>query len=339
MNCIACDAKYRVGDLPRTKVWDRSYFCSEKCNKKWDRERKETALLSEKLAPLYELRRDIRRDVEQRLWPGVPWRGVRHFRCRRMKTTPKEIEDAIRAVMEEKKKFEITPGLHMLRGTIVVPSNDVNGFPSRSLQVPELLLTPPEPMELTGFSPREKLIGATNWKKLRAIALERYGAVCMICGGDNRAIEMHEVYSYDFYERIADVHEFLLTCKACHAFIHLRRLSSRVSQVVISDTIDHGHKVLVRAGIISSVEECDLVSSIDPIIAAQLARRSSHRGITIGTESPTIFGGEGFDWLTSTHNRSRVRLCFKDAVNPTSKKPWRLRYRGDFVDYLPVRTG
>jgi hypothetical protein len=68
-----------------------------------------------------------------------------------------------------------------------------------------------------------------QWDRLRKASYERAGNVCEICGqtgfqqGRNRAVECHEIWSYDDENRIQKLEGVISLCPRCHQVKHLGR--------------------------------------------------------------------------------------------------------------------
>ena len=69
----------------------------------------------------------------------------------------------------------------------------------------------------------------SQWDRLRRACYERAGHVCEICGetgfqqGRDRAVECHEIWSYDDVNRVQKLDGVISLCPRCHQVKHLGR--------------------------------------------------------------------------------------------------------------------
>jgi hypothetical protein len=116
---------------------------------------------------------------------------------------------------------------------------------------PELLLHPSIPLALSGVNPRT-IYGQEWWDATRKAVYAENNFCCWACGVYQldalykQHLEAHETYLYDYDKREARPGEIVGLCRACHQFIHFRRVKSltRRKKVVI-----RGLKILVGANI------------------------------------------------------------------------------------------
>lgn len=214
--------------------------------------------------------------------------------------------------------------------------------------VPEVLLSPPMPGEIWGFHPRTVLIGATKWKKLRDIMIERHGKRCMCCGEAAKAVQMHEVYTYDFIDRIAEVHEFLLLCGKCHAYIHIDGLIARLGRHhgAIEEANDHGLVIIrnllgIREQHTHEFTRERLIDLRSDLCVKTYTRRAGHRGVRLQVERNAGWW-LNCDWLhiqldedllDESTSREEQDLRSKERKRRTTI-PWKVRFQG--VDYDPA---
>ncbi len=127
---------------------------------------------------------------------------------------------------------------------------------------PEVLLLPQIPKPLHGLAPRV-ILGNTWWNKIRQEAYRSTNYHCVSCGVHKTAtkgprwLEAHEVYKTDYELLRLYFLEAVPLCHFCHNFIHCGRLQAlldqgKITQQKFVSVIQHGERVLARAGLIKS---------------------------------------------------------------------------------------
>ena len=94
---------------------------------------------------------------------------------------------------------------------------------------PELLLHPSVPKYLSGVNPRT-IKGQEWWDSVRKVAYAENNFCCWACGVYQLdavyepLLDAHETYTYDYKKFEARPGEIVALCRACHWFIHFRRV-------------------------------------------------------------------------------------------------------------------
>jgi len=116
---------------------------------------------------------------------------------------------------------------------------------------PELLLHPSVPKYLSGVNPRT-IKGPVWWDLVRKEAYAENNFCCWACGVYQldavyeSLLDAHETYTYDYKKFEARQGEIVALCKACHWFIHFRR----VRQFKIrKEVVIRGLRFLADAGL------------------------------------------------------------------------------------------
>lgn len=116
---------------------------------------------------------------------------------------------------------------------------------------PELLLHPSIPLYLSGKNPRT-IKGQEWWDSVRKDVYTENNHCCEACGVYQLDalyepfLDAHETYTYDYEKFEARPGEIVALCRACHWFIHWRRvrIPNKRKEVVI-----RGLKILAEAGL------------------------------------------------------------------------------------------
>ena len=116
---------------------------------------------------------------------------------------------------------------------------------------PELLLHPSIPLALSGVNPRT-IKGKEWWDTVRKVVYATNNHCCWACGvyqldaPYKHHLEAHETYTYDYEKFEAYPEEVVGLCRACHWFIHWRRL--RIPRLR-KEVVIRGLKILAEAGL------------------------------------------------------------------------------------------
>lgn len=115
---------------------------------------------------------------------------------------------------------------------------------------PELLLHPSIPLILSGVNPRT-IYGKEWWDKVRRVVYAENNFCCFACGVFQldavyeQTLDAHETYDYDYKKYEARPGEVVALCRACHWFIHWRRV--RQPQIR-KEVVIRGLRFLAGAG-------------------------------------------------------------------------------------------
>ena len=116
---------------------------------------------------------------------------------------------------------------------------------------PELLLHPSIPLILLGVNPRT--IGGKEWWDLvRKEVYARNNHCCWACGVYQldavykQSLDAHETYSFSYEKFEAHPSEVVALCRACHQFIHWRRV--RLHRIR-KEVVIRGLRFLADAGL------------------------------------------------------------------------------------------
>lgn len=108
---------------------------------------------------------------------------------------------------------------------------------------PELLTHPNIPATMSGVNPRT-ILGRKWWDVQRRIAYAENNYFCWACGkrDDDKPLEAHEAYQFDYDNHVMTLGEVVALCSDCHAFIHSGRLwvqykQGRCSKKRVADII------------------------------------------------------------------------------------------------------
>lgn len=114
----------------------------------------------------------------------------------------------------------------------------------------ELLTHPHIPRVMAGVNPRT-ILGREWWDVVRKQAYLANNYNCCTCGGnpDDRPLDAHKVYHFDYMNKVMTFVEVVALCKDCHVFIHSGCLVSRcLSKKAIRRVICPRAALLVQHG-------------------------------------------------------------------------------------------
>lgn len=130
---------------------------------------------------------------------------------------------------------------------------------------PRLLLHPSIPLALSGVNPRT-IRGKEWWDTTRKAVYAENNFCCFACGvyqldaAYEHLLDAHETYTYDYEKFEAYPGEVVALCKACHWFIHFRRVRQwRIKKEVVI----RGLRFLADAGLPVPYWQHRLASSYD----------------------------------------------------------------------------
>lgn len=116
---------------------------------------------------------------------------------------------------------------------------------------PKLLLHPSIPLALSGVNPRT-IKGQEWWDVVRKQVYRWNNYCCWACGEYQldalykQTLDAHETYTYDYKKFEAYPGEVVALCRACHLFIHWRRVKS---YTVRKEVVIRGLNILADAGL------------------------------------------------------------------------------------------
>lgn len=116
---------------------------------------------------------------------------------------------------------------------------------------PELLLHPSIPKILSGVNPRT-IKGQEWWDTIRKEVYVENNHCCFACGVYQLdavyapLLDAHETYTYDYEKFEAYPGEIVALCKACHWFIHFRRVQQ---QRIRKEVVIRGLRFLADKGL------------------------------------------------------------------------------------------
>lgn len=115
-----------------------------------------------------------------------------------------------------------------------------------------IITMPNVPRPLHGMPPR-KIMGQTEWDKMRKRCYYNAGYKCEACGAEPErgGLDAHELYSINWIEGTSTFMRCVALCKKCHSFIHSGRLITLYKQgnplytrEVLLNTVEHGFKLI-----------------------------------------------------------------------------------------------
>lgn len=113
-----------------------------------------------------------------------------------------------------------------------------------------IITMPNVPRPLHGMPPR-KIMGQTEWNKMRKRCYYNAGYKCEACGAEPErgGLDAHELYSINWIEGTSTFVRCVALCKKCHSFIHSGRLltlhkqgNPLYSKDYVLSTVEHGFK-------------------------------------------------------------------------------------------------
>lgn len=115
-----------------------------------------------------------------------------------------------------------------------------------------IITMPNVPRPLHGLPPR-KIMGQTEWDKMRKRCYYNAGYKCEACGAEPEkgGLDAHELYSINWMDGTSTFVRCVALCKKCHSFIHSGRLitlhkqgNPLYSREVVLSTVEHGFKII-----------------------------------------------------------------------------------------------
>lgn len=115
-----------------------------------------------------------------------------------------------------------------------------------------IITMPNVPRPLHGLPPR-KIMGQTEWDKMRKRCYYNAGYKCEACGAEPEkgGLDAHELYTVNWVDGTSTFVRCVALCKKCHSFIHSGRLITLYKQgnplytkENVLSTVEHGFKLI-----------------------------------------------------------------------------------------------
>lgn len=115
-----------------------------------------------------------------------------------------------------------------------------------------IITMPNVPRPLHGMPPR-KIMGQSNWDKMRKRCYYDAGYKCEACGAEPEkgGLDAHELYDIDWTKGTSTFVRCVALCKKCHSFIHSGRLITLYKQgnplytrEYLMSVVEHGFKLI-----------------------------------------------------------------------------------------------
>lgn len=167
---------------------------------------------------------------------------------------------------------------------------------------PEILLSSNIPMPMHGVAPR-LVLGSKWWNKTRNDSYKSTGYHCVACGVHKsqafyrKWLEGHELYKVDYEKGTMKYLRTVPLCHMCHNYIHDGRLLSllekgKINHQKYAAIIQHGDRVLVRAGLNRKNHEARNEEIIELIVAGKVKEWSKWRLVIGRKRYPPKFKSE-----------------------------------------------